>query len=129
MSNGSTFAIVCAGVVAVVMGAAGCMTGCGEGYSEGTRTGVITKFSRKGITFKSFEGEMNLGGMRQQNDANGNAQMVPNVWEFHASDAIAPKVEEAQRAGRPVSIRYRQWVVSPLTQDSGYDVVSVTVEP
>jgi hypothetical protein len=30
-------------------------------YSEGTRTGKIIKFSRKGIIFKTWEGEINQG--------------------------------------------------------------------
>ena len=129
MSNGLTFGIVCTGVVALALSVAGCVSGCGNGYSEGTRTGTITKFSYKGLIFKSHEGEMNLGGMRSATDDKGNTSMVPNVWEFHASDAMAPRVAEAQRSGRPVSIAYRQWVWSPITQSAGYDVVSVTVEP
>lgn len=127
--KGSHFAIVCGLVAALGFAVVGCMTGCGNGYSEGTRTGTITKFSRKGIMWKSYEGEMNLGGMRAGTDASGNTALVPNVWQFHASDLMAPKVEEAQRSGKPVSIHYRQWIVSPVTQDAGYDVVSVTVEP
>lgn len=127
--NGSQFAIVIGIVAAVVVGMAGCAVGCGEGYSDGTRTGTITKFSRKGIVWKSYEGEMNLGGMRSTTDGNGAPSVVPNVWQFHAADALAAKVEEAQRSGKPVSIHYRQWIVSPVTQDYDYDVVSVTVEP
>jgi hypothetical protein len=129
MSNGLSFGIVCTGVVIFALGVAGCVSGCGNGYSEGTRTGTITKFSNKGLIWKSYEGEMNLGGMRSVTDDKGNASMVPNVWEFHASDAMAPRVTEAQKSGRPVSIAYRQWVWSPITQSASYDVTGVTVEP
>lgn len=123
------FAIITAIVAALALTIAGCMTGCGEGYSDGTRTGTITKFSRKGLIWKSYEGEMNLGGMRSERDANGNASMVPNVWEFHAAGGMVARVAEAQASGRPVSIAYRQWVWSPITQSAGYDVVSVKAEP
>lgn len=120
------FAIVCAIVFALCLSAFGCMTGCGEGYSEGTRTGTITKFSRKGMFIKSYEGEMNLGGMKQVADEKGNQNMVPNVWQFHASGPMVAKIQDAQAKGAPVSIGYRQWVISPISQEAGYDAVSVS---
>lgn len=119
------FAIICAAVVAFALLVTGCMTGCGAGYSDGTRTGTITKFSRRGLVFKSYEGEMNLGGMKAATDSKGTATMVPNVWAFHASGDMVAKIEAAQQTGAPVSITYRQWAISPITQDAGYDVVSI----
>lgn len=96
--------------------------GCGAGYSEGDRVGTITKFSRKGLVNKSWEGEMNLGGLKQTDN-----KTTPNVWQFHTSDAMAPKIEEAMKKGEPVTLHYRQWAVSPMfTQDSDYDVTEVT---
>ena len=35
-------------------------TACSENYSDGNRIGLITKFSEKGIVWKTLDGEMNL---------------------------------------------------------------------
>lgn len=98
----------------------GC-TGCGDGYSEGDRTGTISKLSRKGITFKSWEGEMVLGGVR----AGENGSAVANVWRFHVPDHLAAKVQAAQTKGAAVTLHYRQWMVPPIDQDSEYDVTAI----
>jgi len=36
------------------------LSACSENYSNGERIGFVTKFSEKGIIFKSWEGELNL---------------------------------------------------------------------
>lgn len=109
----------------------GCCVGCGEGYSDGERTGIVTKFSRKGLVWKSWEGELNCGGMRQRmtSDSKGNphTETVANVWGFHASDDHVARLQEAMRKGEMVTIRYRQWFHSPVTQDSDYDALEISV--
>lgn len=107
---------------AVLFGGCGVVSagGCGEGYSDGERVGTITKFSHKGLVVKSWEGEMFLGGIRQTGDG-----VQANVWAFHVSDSLAPKVTEATNKGGTVKIRYRQWALKPFGQDSPYDVVSI----
>lgn len=107
----------------------GCCVGCAPGYSDGERTGIVSKFSRKGRAYKSWEGELNCGGLRQRaaTDSAGNARVetVANVWAFHATDAQAARLQDAMRRGEAVTIRYRQWWHSPITQDSDYDVLEV----
>jgi hypothetical protein len=97
------------------------LVACGKSYSEGDRVGVVTKFSRKGVALKSWEGELNLGGTR----AGENGVAVQNVWPFHAGDDVAPSIQKAMAAGRPVRLHYRQWLVAPVGQDSDYDVTGV----
>lgn len=108
-------------LVSFLFGSAGC-SGCGSDYSTGVRSGVIVKFSRKGLLCKSWEGEVNLGGMVSTDSGS-----VPNVWKFHADESNAPAIEKAVRAGKPVQLHYKQWTISPWCQDSDYDVM--TVEP
>lgn len=36
------------------------LQGCSENYSNGERVGYLTKFSQKGLIYKSWEGELNL---------------------------------------------------------------------
>ena len=98
----------------------GCISGCGEGYSEGERTGVVTKLSRKGLFFKSWEAEMNVGGVRQTDDG-----LTPNMWSFHVGDELVPEVQGALQRSERVSVRYRQWVVPPIDQSSSYDAKAV----
>ena len=51
---------------------------CGITYSSGTRTGVVIKVSQKGFVFKTYEGELNLGGFSQGEGT----IMVRNIWNF-----------------------------------------------
>lgn len=46
-------------------------------YSKGTRTGNLIKLSQKGVMFKTYEGQLNLGGF--QNNSDG---ISGNIWEF-----------------------------------------------
>ena len=40
-------------------------------YSEGTRSGVVQKFSKKGMFWSTWEGEMNLGYNTQNGGRSG----------------------------------------------------------
>ncbi len=46
-------------------------------YSEGSRTGYLVKFSKRGYIFKTYEGELNLGGMNAANNS-----VLNNLWDF-----------------------------------------------
>lgn len=108
-------------VLAAALAAMVC--GCGEGYSTGDRVGTITKFTHKGLFVSTWEGEMALGGLRT-----GASGAEANVWQFHAPDRLATKVSAAIGKG-PVRVTYRQWAVSPLFQDSDYDLTGIEVLP
>ena len=91
----------------------GC-AGCGEHYSEGMRTGVLVKFSQKGVIWKSWEGQLNLGSV------------VPTVWEFSVTD---PAVAEhlGKNVGKTFTIQYHQWAMGPVYQDSDYTARTVVL--
>jgi len=56
-------------------------------YSEGNRAGRLIKFSKQGFMFRTYEGEMNLGGV--SNAANG-SMMMNYMWDFSVeNDAVA----------------------------------------
>lgn len=76
---------------------------CGLSYSDGTRSGVLTKVSRKGYVFKTYEGEMNIGGFNQ-----GDGTIMPAViFKFSVTDdAIYHKLDSLQ--GRKVVVTYNQ---------------------
>ena len=77
-----------------------------RGVSEGTRTGVVTKVSRKGTPLCKYESVEMLVGLQP-----GAAAMGSETWEFtvdaeHA-DLIA-RLQDAEKDRRPVTIQYRQ---------------------
>lgn len=70
-------------------------------YSEGERTGAITKFSHKGLAIKTWEGELNVGGIEQGG--------VAAVWSFSVDEPeVVKKVQDAQRKGGRWTLKYRQ---------------------
>ena len=93
------------------------------GTSDGKRVGVLTKFSNKGLFIKSYEGELNMGGVRNNVNSKGERSMVANVWEFSCSNPqMAEKLENL--IGKEVVIKYHQSFAG-LVRDTSYDVVSV----
>ncbi len=102
------------------------LSSCMPNYSEGSRVGVITKLSYKGIIFKSWEGSINQGGTKEIFDKNGKSQIVANAIDFNVQDsAVIEKLKTAYRTGKNVEILYKQWLIKPITQDSRYVVVDV----
>lgn len=91
--------------------------------ADGKRVGVLTKFSNKGAFFKSYEGELNMGGLRNKLDKEGNQHAVANVWQFSCSNPqIAEKLDNL--VGKEVAIKYHQ-NFTLLVRETSYDVVSV----
>ena len=75
-------------------------------YSDGSRTGYVTKISRKGYIFKTFEGELNFGFF---GGATGTNRPVDNVWIFSVSDGyVADQVRKASESGQKVTLFYKE---------------------
>ena len=90
-------------------------------YSEGNRAGVLIKFSKKGYVFKTYEGELNIGGL---GNIPSTAQMN-QIWEFSVLDAsVAEKL--MQMEGKRVSLQYKEKVKNlPWQGETKYFVVGV----
>jgi hypothetical protein len=72
-------------------------------YSEGNRAGVLIKFSKKGYVFKTFEGELNMGGVGNL----PNTAQVNQIWLFSVTDkAVADSLMLLE--GKKVSLHYNQ---------------------
>ena len=85
--------------------------------SEGTRTGTLFKISKRGIVFKTFEGQIHLGGsavMTQQ-----------SVWDFSAKNAaVYDQLQQYER--KQLKCHYRQLVNPfPWQGDTEYIVYAV----
>jgi hypothetical protein len=110
------------GVGLIGMALSGGCSGCCPDYSDGERTGTILKFSRKGVMYKSWEGRLDLGGMSRDSEGT----MVRNFWDFSVTnEQVVPKIQEALRENKRVTLHYTQWAVQPMTIDSSYVVDGV----
>ncbi len=75
-------------------------------YSSGFRAGVPTKFSKKGIIIKTWEGTLNVGGLT--NSAEG---AIPTTWDFtvkKSADSVITKIDNAILEGNRVKLMYHE---------------------
>jgi hypothetical protein len=76
---------------------------CGLTYSEGTRSGVLTKVSKKGYVFKTYEGELIIGGLNQ-----GDGALLPaTIFKFSVPERRVYDTLEANQ-GNKVVVHYKQ---------------------
>ena len=91
-------------------------------YSDGVRSGVMMKISRKGYVFKTHEGQLNIGGFDQTNDIG-----VSNVWEFSVTDdVVLEELEDAMDNSQRVKLYYKEkYFKLPWKGDTKYFVYDV----
>ena len=73
-------------------------------YSTGVRAGVPVKFSRKGVLFKTYEGELNVGGL-----TNSSEGAIPTTWEFsvaRSEEQVHRDIERAMTEHKRVKLHY-----------------------
>lgn len=112
--------------VLLLGGIRGCST-----YSEGSRVGNITKFSLKGVSFKTWEGELVMGGVRTGVNSDGNSVVTGNVWEFTVDKDRKDLIDAIQNAmdhNKTVRLNYEEkGFSSPLDGNTRYRVKEVRV--
>lgn len=78
---------------------------CGMTYSSGARTGIVIKISEKGYMFKTYEGELNLGGISE-----GDGTIMPTkIWPFSINrkdTAVYNMLTNTQ--GKHVRLHYKE---------------------
>lgn len=75
-------------------------------FSSGYRAGVPIKVSHKGFILKTWEGQLNIGGLTSS--AQG---AIPTTWDFSISssdDEVREKIEQAITEGRRVKLHYHE---------------------
>ncbi len=92
-------------------------------YSKGYRSGLLQKFSEKGLIFKTYEGELILSSVQ----SNANVAIASEKFLFSVDDdAIAKQMEQIQ--GKNVVVHYREKNGTlPWRGESVYIVDSVRV--
>lgn len=104
------------------------LAACGSGifYSDGSRVGVVQKFSKSGLFFPTWDGELVMDGIKPTATSNGGAGLS-NVWTFGAgtNETIARQIEDAMNAGYRVRLTYKQHVFTGPSWGTSYHVVKV----
>lgn len=92
-------------------------------YSEGTRSGTVQKISKKGLIWKTWEGELNLGALRSSESA-----VSPATFSFSVSDEdVVRRLERCERSGQRVTLTYKEFVLRGYKYGStGYDILDVS---
>jgi hypothetical protein len=99
--------------------------GCSDNYSNGSRVGTITKFSRRGFWCKSWEGEIVSGGLRRNSEGGSEA----NVFRFSVEDDktnILSIIGAAVDSGKRVKLDYRQTTYWEPAYDTSYRITGAT---
>ncbi len=93
-------------------------------YSDGMRAGQVIKLSKKGVIFKTWEGELNLLLMPSTNTL---GTMTPNVWSFSVENKqVADRVMQASATGERLELYYKErYFRFPWQGDTRYFVYEV----
>jgi hypothetical protein len=94
--------------------------GCGQNYSNGERVGIVTKLSKKGLIWDSWEGEMI---MALPADIAGTT--TPEKFEFNVAPECVDKVQAAMKSGKRVTLVYREWWYAPPTIEHDHVIIDV----
>ena len=107
-------------IIGLVLAGVGYLVWANWTYSEGTRTGYLMKLSKKGYVFKTYEGQLNLGGLQEDNSS-----ILGNVWDFSLDDdGLSKKLEQLE--GKKVMLRYKEInQAMPWQGDSNYFVFEI----
>ena len=95
-------------------------------YSSGVRAGVPVKFSKKGVVFKTYEGELNVGGL-----TNSDEGAIPTTWRYsvrRGEDEVLADVERAMTERKRVKLLYNEKYVQLFWRgDTKYFVHEVQI--
>ncbi len=96
----------------------------GWSYSDGERAGTISKFSRRGFVFKTYEGVLNVGGFSGETGS-----LTPQFFDFSVKDdAVAQQITDAVKTGQRVTLHYEEKILKlPWNGETKYYITSVEV--
>ena len=116
-----------AGVLLFILIAVGAFMYYGN-YSDGFRAGSLLKLSRKGMVFKTWEGELSQGFLEQNVDQGG---VATKIWPFSvrgSDETTLTRLQEAMARGQRVKLHYdEKYIKVPWVGDTKYVVNEVEV--
>jgi hypothetical protein len=80
------------------------LVGCSENYSNGERIGFVTKFSNRGLIWKSWEGELNL----TQTGMNTSSTFQFSIDNDRQDENVVKILDSAATLGWKIKIRYHE---------------------
>ncbi len=94
-------------------------------YSEGTRAGFVIKVSKKGLVFKTWEGQLNLQSFGAANLTNSFSE----VFDFSISKgdtALYRQLQDVSLTGERINMHYTEKLVKlPWKGDTKYFVTKI----
>ena len=113
-------------LLVAVVGVAAYLLICNYTYSEGSRTGYLIKFSKSGYVFKTYEGEMNLGGMNT-----GGNSVANYLWDFSVLVSDKNVIGElSMYEGKILTVHYKEKLKNmPWQGNTKYFVYRIDVAP
>ncbi len=92
-------------------------------YSVGSRAGELIKISEKGVVFKTYEGQLSLGGLTMGSSTD--ETNIGNIWEFSVTDkAVFHQMDQLR--GKKVILTYKEkYRALPWRGDTKYLVTAV----
>lgn len=98
-------------------------------YSEGVRAGTVIKLSRKGVVFKTWEGQLNISSFGALNSTNS----LSEVFEFSIEsdqEAIIKSLQEVSLSGERVNLHYvERYRTLPWRGSTKYFITRVERRP
>ena len=96
----------------------------GWSYSDGERAGTISKFSRRGFIFKTYEGVLNVGGFSGETGS-----LTPQYFDFSVDDnAVSSQITQAVKTGQRVTLHYEEKILKlPWNGETKYYITGVEV--
>lgn len=91
-------------------------TSCSENYSNGERIGVITRFSQKGLIFKSWEAHLNVTQTGMNTSGDPFAFSVDNNKE---DKDLVSQLDSAANKGWKVKVIYHECAGKNITGSRG----------
>jgi hypothetical protein len=94
-------------------------------YDEGVRAGTVLRISKKGILFKTHEGQLNLDTFGALRGANP----IMEAFDFSVEgneDQVLKDLQDVALTGERVNLHYvKRYVVFPWRGDTKYFIVKV----
>lgn len=76
-------------------------------YSDGYRIGTVIKLAKRGVVFKTYEGQLNLEFFPSGAKTNKKDDSQSNIWNFSVSNkSVAAEIETANDKGKRVKVYY-----------------------
>ncbi len=105
-------------IVSAILAITGFWIYASMNFSEGERVGKVVKISKKGIFFKTYEGQLNFEDNRE-------------TWDFSipkSQEQVRINIEQAVENNKRVKLFYKQkYITLPWRGDSDYLVYQVEI--